>query len=79
MANSATTGRRFRIMTGPSKSIPKYADAYNNRGVAYAKLGDYRQAISDYDRAIEINPEYAEAYYNRGIAYQRPWQLQAGD
>ena len=29
---------------------------HNNRGVAYAKLGNSRQAIADYDRAIEINP-----------------------
>jgi tetratricopeptide (TPR) repeat protein len=40
-----------------------------SRGVAYAQLGDPRQAISDYDRAIEINPEYADAYNNRGVAY----------
>jgi tetratricopeptide (TPR) repeat protein len=40
-----------------------------NRGVAYAKLGNRSQAISDYDKAIEINPGNAEAYYNRGIEY----------
>jgi len=28
---------------------------YNNRGVAYNSLGNYRQAIEDYSRAIEIN------------------------
>ena len=28
----------------------------DNRGVAYGKLGNYRQAIEDFDRAIEINP-----------------------
>ena len=26
-------------------------------------------AISDYNKAIEINPSYAVAYYNRGLAY----------
>ena len=40
-----------------------------NRGVAYAKLGNRSQAISDYDKAIEIDPGNAEAYYNRGIEY----------
>ena len=40
-----------------------------NRGVAYAKLGNRSQAISDYDEAIEIDPGNAEAYYNRGIEY----------
>ena len=28
------------------------------------------EAISSYDRAIEIKPDYAEAYYNRGNAFQ---------
>jgi tetratricopeptide (TPR) repeat protein len=46
--------------------------AYNNRGLAYADLGQYKQAIKDYDRAIELNPEDAKAYNNRGIAY---WML----
>ena len=42
---------------------------YTNRGVAYNGLGNYRQAIDDCSRAIEINPGYALAYTNRGIAY----------
>ncbi|HBE60500.1 MAG TPA: hypothetical protein DDW56_24175, partial [Cyanobacteria bacterium UBA11366] len=28
-------------------------------------------AISDYNRAIEINPNYTFAYYNRGITRSR--------
>jgi tetratricopeptide (TPR) repeat protein len=43
--------------------------AYYNRGVTYGELGNLRQAISDYDRTIEINPKYAMAYYNRGVAH----------
>ena len=31
-------------------------------------MGNYKQAIGDFDRAIEINPKYAQAYYNRGAA-----------
>jgi len=37
--------------------------------IAYVYLGNYRQAIGDYDKATEINPKDAEAYYNRGNAY----------
>ncbi|PIV58665.1 MAG: hypothetical protein COS14_08405, partial [Bacteroidetes bacterium CG02_land_8_20_14_3_00_31_25] len=29
---------------------------------------DYSGAISDFNKAIEINPNNAEAYYNRGFA-----------
>ena len=43
--------------------------AYINRGVAYYSKGQYDQAISDYNKALEINPRYAEAYNNRGDAY----------
>ena len=39
-----------------------------NSGVAKNDLGNYIGAISDFNKAIEINPNYAEAYYNRGVA-----------
>jgi tetratricopeptide (TPR) repeat protein len=42
-----------------------------NRGVAYGKLGNQAQAISDYNRAIEINPKYADAYIGRGAVYDK--------
>jgi protein O-mannosyl-transferase len=42
---------------------------YNNRGLAYDNLGNHKQAIEDYNRAIESEPGYADAYYNRGLAY----------
>ncbi len=42
---------------------------YCNRGIAYYELGNHRQALSDYDRAIENNPKYANAYNDRGIVH----------
>ena len=42
--------------------------ACNNRGAAYADLGNYKRAMVDYDRAIKINPNNVEAYFNRGAA-----------
>jgi tetratricopeptide (TPR) repeat protein len=44
--------------------------AYNNRGVSYRDLGNFRQAIEDCGKAIEIKPDYADAYNNRGNAYR---------
>ena len=34
-----------------------------------AMLKDYRAAIADYDKAIELNKEFAEAYFNRGLTH----------
>ncbi len=45
------------------------ARPYFNRGNAYSDQGDFIQAVSDYNKAIEINPDYPEAYYNRGSIY----------
>src|SRR3954454_14064557 len=45
------------------------AIAYNNRGDAYAKKGDYDRAIIDFDQSIKLNPTNAKPYNNRGVAY----------
>jgi tetratricopeptide (TPR) repeat protein len=38
------------------------------RGTAKAELEDFKGAIADYDKTIEIDPKLALAYYNRGLA-----------
>jgi hypothetical protein len=47
---------------------PKYAFAYLNRGMAYARLSESELAIRDFDRAINYAPYDARAYYQRGVA-----------
>ena len=49
----------------------KDAEAYNNRGHAYAEEGDFSQAIFDYTKAIELNAFYVKAYNNREIVYYK--------
>ena len=34
-----------------------------------APCRDFKEAIRDFDRVIELNPKHAEAYYLRGLAY----------
>jgi tetratricopeptide (TPR) repeat protein len=50
---------------------PDYAEAYNNRGLAYSlkSKSEMANAIADYSQAITLRPEYAFAYNNRGVAY----------
>ena len=37
-------------------------------GLANSHIGQYKLAIEDYTRAIQLDPDLAQAYYNRGIA-----------
>ena len=54
----------------PLESNPESeASAFINRGVAYARLGEYDQAIADYAQAIQINPNDELPYFNRASAY----------
>lgn len=42
---------------------------YSHRGSACYDKGDYDQAMTDFDKAIELCPTYAAAYNNRGRVY----------
>ena len=42
---------------------------YNIRGVCNHSCQNYKVAIEDFQRAVELNPGYAEAYYNLGVSY----------
>jgi tetratricopeptide (TPR) repeat protein len=48
------------------KKEPKLLMAYNQRAVAKASSGDYKGAIDDLSKTIEIDSNYAEGYNNRG-------------
>jgi len=52
-----------------SLKLKECAEAYINRGIAYAKLNKHEQAIEDFSKAIALNPNLAEAYSNRGLTY----------
>lgn len=45
---------------------PKFALAYNSRGMVYREQKDDTKAISDFNKAIMLDPESAFAYNNRG-------------
>ncbi|MCB1520238.1 MAG: tetratricopeptide repeat protein [Hyphomicrobiaceae bacterium] len=38
----------------------------NDRGVAYGRLGQTRQAFEDFNKAVQLFPEFAAIYNNRG-------------
>ncbi len=52
-----------------TKADPKLAQAWNGLGYSSRKLGDYKAALSAYDKAIELRAGYPEATEYRGEAY----------
>lgn len=59
----------FTLWDDTVKKSPHKARPYNNRGLEYYRQGKFIQAISDFNKAIEINPNYAAAYNDRGVLY----------
>ena len=60
----------IRFYTEAIDKFPALEDAYNNRGVAYYKSGEYFNAIQDYSKLIlEMNDEHFNARGNRVDAY----------
>ncbi|MGR3309402.1 MAG: tetratricopeptide repeat protein [Candidatus Brocadiales bacterium] len=45
------------------------ANEWIDKGDALLHSGKYEEAITCYDKAIEINPRFANTFYNRGLAY----------
>jgi tetratricopeptide (TPR) repeat protein len=47
------------------------ARTHIDQGLSYVISGNYKQALEEFNDAIEINPKSPTAYYNRGIVYSR--------
>lgn len=41
---------------------------YNDRASHYIRIENYKDALTDLNKALKIRPEFGRAYYNRGIA-----------
>src|SRR5262245_9205275 len=77
-------GEYAKAITAYTEAIrldPEYADAYNdrglayanraydNRGITYARKGEFAKAVADGSQAIRLNPNEAKFYNNRGSIY----------
>jgi tetratricopeptide (TPR) repeat protein len=51
------------------KANPKYARAYNGRGLVKLALNDLEGSMRDFNTAIGLDPKYARAYSNRGLLH----------
>ena len=50
---------------------PSYHMVQYGMGALYAFKGQMEEAISHFEKAVEIFPFFAEAYYNLGVAYKK--------
>jgi tetratricopeptide (TPR) repeat protein len=48
---------------------PRDELAYQERGDAQIRLGNPKEALSNYRRAIQINPKFIKAYYGMATAH----------
>lgn len=49
--------------------------AYYNRGIYFFNQNQDKEALSDFNKAIELKPDYADAYNNRGSVFLRQGKL----
>jgi tetratricopeptide (TPR) repeat protein len=63
--------RDFNVMpaAGQEEKRSKESWFYYHMGAAYLQKREFDQAISLFNKSLEINPRYAEAYETRGIVY----------
>ncbi|MDD5584880.1 MAG: tetratricopeptide repeat protein, partial [Candidatus Omnitrophica bacterium] len=54
-------------LTKAIKKNPRDVRAYSNRGDAYLAQGNYRYAISDYTRILQIDPLSSHTYFRRAF------------
>jgi tetratricopeptide (TPR) repeat protein len=54
---------------------------FNNRGLAYTRIGVYDQALRDLDASLRLNPNIINAHINRGLVhlYKRQYDLAIAD
>jgi tetratricopeptide (TPR) repeat protein len=59
---------RYEVEMNRVKGWEIQASAWCGKGIALNALGRYEEAISSFDRAIEIEPYFPEAWHHRGDA-----------
>jgi len=61
------SGNNIRYSSSYAETaIAQTAEEYFDKGVEKSVEGDWKGAIQDYNKAIELNPNYTSAYNNRG-------------
>jgi tetratricopeptide (TPR) repeat protein len=54
-------------------------DAFDSRGLAYLKLGEFDRTIADFNTALRLRPNKQSSLYGRGVAELKTGQTSAGN
>src|SRR5262245_30581438 len=69
-ANAEVQAAACTTLLGSGRYVgDNLAIVHSNRGIAYARAGDYDRAVGEFDTAVRVNPNYARAYLSRGNAH----------
>ena len=55
---------------------PNYINAYNNLGILFNQLGEYKKSINCYEKIIQIQPNNAAAHNNLGFVLNQLDELE---
>ena len=64
----------------PSARIPAHFEAENNLGSTLAMSGRLPEALTHFQRAVQLKPDYPDAYFNLAMAQaalERPTEARA--
>jgi tetratricopeptide (TPR) repeat protein len=67
---TAAPGDSLGKASGSKNTDAASAKKYYEQGIDNGKKGKLNEALSNFNRAIELNPNYAEAYERRGLTQQ---------
>ncbi|HTB30391.1 MAG TPA: tetratricopeptide repeat protein, partial [Bacteroidia bacterium] len=66
-SNSVENSEEFQMLSKMIEMAPTSLP-YQERGLVRCRHGDFKGALLDFSKAIELEPLFVEAYANRGIA-----------
>ena len=66
------------ILLIPVLALAQTAEEYNDMGTSKGEKGDYKGALKDFNKAIELDPKLSDAYFNRGLAKIQLGQKDSG-
>ena len=75
----ARSRRRWQAFDAALECDVKFADAYGNRANMLSELGRHAEALSSFDRALELNPNSATDWLNRGATLHSARPHRRGD